>query len=33
MDQYMEGLHKVCNNRLGELVPDHESQLLHFQGF
>lgn len=29
----MEGLLKVCNNRLGELVPDHESQLLYFQDF
>ena len=32
MDQYMEGLLKVCNNMLGELVPAHESQLLYSQG-
>ena len=28
----MEGLLKVCNNMLGELVPAHESQLLYSQG-
>lgn len=33
MDQYMEGLLKVCNNRLDQVAPAHESQLLHLQGF